>query len=312
MKRRPVLLVCILSITASLHGWHALPRTDAAGGWNFQTGRHWTQGMLSEYVMLDDYTLSRLDWDMAFWSISAALSVPLSQTLRLQAGYLLSPGVQLSGNMEDRDWANEDAGGYTRDGILSHYSFHDNYLNWNLLIDANIAMQQIQNRTLKLSLLGGIQYSSIKFTSRDGYYEYPAGSPGVPLIGDVITYRVRRMFPYTGFTADFFPESTLSGSVFFTYSPLVFSEAYDEHLLRSLDFIDTVFASQYLSAGVSLIGRFKKISIGLHLTYTRFFFKDGPSYIIYTNINPDIIYLQQNATGGISAAYWEYGLSLAW
>ncbi|MDR3302757.1 MAG: omptin family outer membrane protease [Spirochaetaceae bacterium] len=142
-----------------------------------------------------------------------------------------------SGIMEDRDWRGNDYPAW-----LTDYSVHDNRTESALLIDAALGASFRLTESFVLKAYFSYDFIRFAWTASGGSFLYPpppGGTGHYPIeklgVGDVGTYRQtwHIISPALALYWKFLPASDITFSL--ALSPLIFSNAIDNHLLRSLD-----------------------------------------------------------------------------
>lgn len=221
-------------------------------------GTDYVHGRLGEYVYYYNRTISRLDWNIDSMYVMAYgielnywyFMLSFKQTLGFEHAI---------GTMDDSDWL-DDNNPY----IKTNYSHHDNYLESSNYTDGFIGLHLAVH---KFTIQPGYGFKYIQYTmsARDGYLEYPPGSPRIYMLGTGIVYKQQYYIPYAGLKVNFAPlnEITLSGSVH--ASNIVLAKDTDNHVLRYIVFHDTFQNCRYiaLSCGINYLFN----HIGVYLSY---------------------------------------------
>lgn len=204
-------------------------------------------GILGEYVYDNGRTISRLDWNidaLGYVTYGACARYAL-----LFAGLSARTGFGDSiGTMDDSDWLDNNP------ALKTNYSHHDNYLEHYYYYDVFIGMFiDIAGVYVKPKI--GFLYQSVKMSARDGYLEYPPGSPKKPVYGVGIIYQQRYYIPYIALEGQFDVYNDWSLIAGVTIG--VFAEANDtdNHVKRELDFYDDFNTLLYfkLTSGVMYV-----------------------------------------------------------
>jgi len=109
---------------------------------------------IKEFVFIDDYVLSRLDWkfDNKF-DLTVGMTYRLSKKVNFK-GILTCSLPLKNGTMDDYDWAETDAAtNYTQSGILTHQSHHINKLDYDF---------KFSGKVIEYSHLHSIVYLGVK------------------------------------------------------------------------------------------------------------------------------------------------------
>ncbi len=218
-------------------------------------------GMAKEFVYFSSstasyYKVSELDWPLqpAYYS-GARLSLRtrhgLSAELSLRAAIPTRVGY-----MEDFDYLNGD-------GILTNYSHHSSYLERSLGARADLGWRLPVTSEFALTPYARFAVMDIKWSARDGYYQYPpqtsppysywnASDPKTYLYGPIAYYEQIYLIPAVGVHGEYRANPKLSFAASLAFSPLVWINDIDNHLLRSLTFYDAMALSTYFEPSVSL------------------------------------------------------------
>jgi Outer membrane protease len=230
-------------------------------------------GSNSELIYSSGALISRLDWPLepaALLGQSLSLATSLGLELSIDYASALSAA---SGQVEDSDYLNGD-------GVRTHYSRHEGYLERAQAIDALVGWALALTPSIVLHPFALIEVLDFFWTGRDGYYQYPPEtqapytpwSPEVPrheVRGVVISYSQLFLAPALGLGLELRPSRAISASASIAASPLAMAKTVDSHFLRYLAFSDSIRGSWFLrpEVGASLaLGR--KLRCSLSLSYT--------------------------------------------
>jgi len=233
-------------------------------------------GVANEYVydpaISAGYKISQLVWPLEPMIYSgAALSVDTAVgvfiTLDVRQGF-----AGVAGTMTDSDFLNGD-------GVRTNYSQSDSYAERANLLDLRAGWDFYRTGSLSIGAFGAFSYMDLKWSARDGYYQYPpqanppytpwsSSETKVPLYGTGIVYetaygggsiglRVRWAF------ADAF---SLDGS--FAFTPILDCSTEDNHLLRQLDFYSSLSGGFMIEPRIAVTWTFlSRASLRLEVGY---------------------------------------------
>ena len=250
----PALAVGLLWLAPSPAGADGLPFTITTGA---RFGAFY--GVANEYVynqlLSPNYKNSQLVWPLApmFFS-GAALSFDsafgLFATLDVRQGF-----AGVAGTMTDSDFLNGD-------GVRTHYSQSSSYAERANLLDVRAGWDFLRDSGLKVGAFLAFSYMDLKWSARDGYYQYPtsgqpySGSgptyvPGnlnpwspsetqTPIYGTGIIYETAYAGGSVGVRAGYAFSSILSIDGSFAFTPLLSAATEDNHVARQLDFYSTL------------------------------------------------------------------------
>jgi outer membrane protease len=211
-------------------------------------------GQSEEIVYKDsrtNYYLSQLLWDLKPLvylgsSLSFSRAEPLAG-LGAVADMSVKFGIPLeSGTMEDRDWMNN------ADSAPSHFSSHDAYLEKAWLFDVSGGISIPIKSVVALEAL--LSFSAMRFSwdGRDGYLQYPEDNGGKrPMEGSVITYEQTWVILSPGLGLSW-PVYPLSLDFRFFISPLIFAWDEDNHVVKKVQYEDTMRWGLYLEPAVAI------------------------------------------------------------
>lgn len=210
------------------------------------------EGEANEYVY-DEITgdkVSQLDWELeSVLMLGGIASLKIKDWLQLNVGGWTAI-VEGHGEMEDRDWSPEVSSDW------SHWSGHSAELMHGYVLDANMVFPFEIDRSLHISPLIGFKYENFKWNDlggraiystngwRNDYREFPDDEIG-------IIYEQRFYVPYLGLNVGGSYRGFFS-NMYATYSAWAWSEGRDQHLNRSLEFLDEIDQQEYIGAGVEL------------------------------------------------------------
>ncbi|MDR3140100.1 MAG: omptin family outer membrane protease [Treponema sp.] len=230
------------------------------------TGMEYGQSTETVYKYPDNEVLmSQLLWDIkpVFY---AASSLEFSRTnlqegigffsrLALKAGF---PGK--SGLMEDRDWIAADS------DELTHFSSHDNYAQGSFSLDFSAGLSFPLPSRFLLKVYGTLFYMSYSWVARDGYFNYQQVEESA--FGAVLIYSQKWLIfaPGVSLYAPLF--SFLGFELSLQFGPAAFCVAQDDHLLRKVQFVDTITGGLYFKPrGELIFFPGKKISFSFYAAY---------------------------------------------
>lgn len=195
-----------------------------------------------------------------------------------------------SGTHENRDWLNPNA------DWLTHYSRHDLYSRRAILLDASAGYSWPLTDFLALSAFMEFSFMHFFWSGRGGFVQYPDDSlylnfppwssdlPKVYLSGEVIR-KTQNWFVFApGFSLTWRINELFSLRGNFSYTPLIFCYARDDHLLRSKTFWDYLFFGHYINGGAAFIfspPNTNNLDISLSLSYRRISGTRGTTREVY-------------------------------
>jgi outer membrane protease len=200
------------------------------------------------------YHLSELDWDIRNVVLAGAqVSVVLKNTVWLNAG-LWGAATKGSGQMSDWDWQLEEFGSPWTDWSLS-----DVDLTRAWLLDLNAAVELTRFGKLGFRGIAGYKFNTWKWQDYGIRHIY-SSNPSVPggFRNDVaddphntaIIYEQNFHIPYLGMGLDYTAGRWVL-EAYGLYSPYIFANDRDQHLLRNLDFEETFNkGGQYYGLGL--------------------------------------------------------------
>jgi len=298
MKKTPVkgpllFAVIIIFLLLPLYTW-AQALIPAAEKNILDTGNisaHLNVGMLNgtanEYVYIDDYTLSRLIWEIDnLYMAGGGFSLNKKGLISLHADLWLRV-MDGSGGMDDYDWLVEDL-------PWTHWSHHpDTAVTKGTIFDLclGIAPEIFKFEYLSFSGFAGYRFSDFKWESRGGSYIYSSINEDDELTGfrdlsgdfedgePAISYRQTYNLPYLGLGAEvssgnFRLAAKVTGSLF------VFGKAVDNHHMRDMVTYASFYRGQMFSSDLSA-----QYSITRHSALKAAF-----SYSVYGKLRGDTEY----------------------
>jgi len=204
-----------------------------------------THEIVYEPAVSADYVLSQLDWGLkplVYYGLAFELGgkTGVYWTIGLRSGL-----SGRTGTIMDSDYMNGD-------GVKTNLSVSDNYTEDALLADLALGWRFPLDPDLLLEAYGAINYMHFKFTARDGYYQYGdknattgqyapyTEGTAYSLTGTGIVYQQDFLALSLGLGAEWTPRQNLRLSASLLFSPLVSAQALDNHVVRYLDFADTM------------------------------------------------------------------------
>lgn len=288
-------------------------------------------GQVNEYVYTNnsnfsDDKLSELNWEI---KPELYLGGKIYGGWRQIFGqFHFTAGIPMkSGSMIDKDWLNCDPASVTwanaqGHDYQTHYSEHDNYLNYdiNLSIKAGYDFKVLSWLNIKPAL--AFEYQNIKFTGSDGSasyggysdgyyapYDDPEDSSKKTFSGNVISYkRISSLFwlgsdfAFTLPAIPHLPGFFIIDAGFFT-SLYAYAESFDSHLLKNIDFADKTedfFGAFKWNVGLTYqFNQRHSFSFG-----TTFFYLRELRGTNYTKKSSDSAYSKNSAADGGASAFW--------
>ena len=154
-----------------------------------------------------------------------------------------------TGVTEDRDWM--DIHENPTYPWLNLFSEHECYAKTGILLDFNIGMTVDLVYELKLKLFLSYSLMYYSWLAKNGSVLYPPGfSPGhVQVSGDGIEYEQLWNIFSPGVSVYGSTNRFYDIEIFIKYSPLVWCNAVDYHIVKKSRYIDTLFSGFYIEPG---------------------------------------------------------------
>ncbi|HOF13806.1 MAG TPA: omptin family outer membrane protease [Spirochaetota bacterium] len=236
-------------------------------------GCGFSQGVLGEYVYDNGRKVSQLHWNidhLYYYFYEVALYYGWFTTgLSLQNSYDHSIGT-----INDSDWTDNN-----NPYVKTNFSHHDNYLEYMHNYNVYCGFLVVNNKDFQLIMKAGYIYKNIKMSARDGYVEYPPGSPKVSMYGIGIIYQQEYSIPYIAIEAMYTMYNlSLSGGL----SCGIFADAddVDNHVKRDIDFHDDFDGILYLCGKAGIQYSFTHFIIGGKVIYEYVPVTKGDEYYI--------------------------------
>ena len=168
-----------------------------------------------------------------------------------------------TGINENRDWK------YPDNQNLTNYSRHDAYSQRAILADISIGYSWRLTNSLAVKAYGIFSYMHFSWIAKDGYYQYlesdefgnifpldqiwDKNMPKTAMSGPANEYFQNWFIvsPGISLTWKFSRQFSLEGN--FSYSPLIYCFARDDHILRNTVFYDYLSFGHFINGGGSLI-----------------------------------------------------------
>ena len=248
------------------------------------------------------YLESELDWDIKplFYTKAAlALSTPqgFAASLDVQMGIPAKTGIST-----DSDWLNYN---YNGDQSKTNYLHMDCITERAILLDAQVGWEFPLASWLSLQPYAAFQFMDFKWTGRDGYFQYPPNwfgggaskpyppastQPRINEAGVGIIYEQTYLIPAAGLTAKFRAGDDFRISASCSFSPLVFCNDLDNHVLGQVthDFYDYTRGGILLEPKVSMEWQVSgRVQISLDVSYLHIEGLHGDTYQVTTGIGQD-------------------------
>jgi outer membrane protease len=230
-------------------------------------------GQANEYVynqdVSADYKDSELDWPFEpLFYVGAGLA--LDSKLGIFATLDLRQGLSgKTGTMTDSDYLNGD-------GVKTNLSESDCYTERALLLDLKLGYNlPYFSDPFKLGAYLGFSYMDLKWSARDGYYQYPsygsgyqdygpgnislgnyepwsAGETKTPLYGTGILYEQAYLLALFGVQASYKLGDAFTLGAACSIAPIAYCYTEDNHELRTIDFYSKLSSGLMLEPSVSL------------------------------------------------------------
>ena len=243
----------------------------------------------SEEIVYQDpprqnFYLSELLWDLKpllYTGIGADLR-PLDSSVRQGSFAELSFRAGLparTGIIENRDWQNP---GET---FLTDYSRHAAHSRTAFLLDVSAGYFWRFFEPLALNVYGEFSYMHFSWSALDGYGQYANPSqwnsnlPALIFSGEVLRYAQNWFILSPGVSLAWDMNRLFALETHFSYTPLIFCSARDDHLERNLTFRDYVRFGHYVKFGGGLIlSPSYNTDVSLFASYKRITGTRGDSY----------------------------------
>jgi outer membrane protease len=197
------------------------------------------------------YLLSELDWSLQpliLWGIKVELKLPsgFDASIDLQSGAPMQTGY-----IEDSDWTALDAA-HTK----TNYSRHENHTESALIIDTLLSWELSPFESISFQFFGQFGYMHFEWTARNGYLEYPPGSPKIYIYGTSMAYEQDWLIPAAGLGSQIGIAGGLAVRLSFAFSPFVFCFDVDNHILRGMEYRENMNSGLFFEPKASLQWRF--------------------------------------------------------
>jgi outer membrane protease len=213
------------------------------------------EGQSDEYVynghnssaVPSNYKVSELNWDISsLWMLGGEGSLQLGKYIRFNAGmwFGITDG---DGMMKDYDWMRPNIPDWT------HYSESDVDIETAYSLDMNASLQVIELGTCKLHAMLGYKLDYWEWSDYGGRYIHSSDSGFRDRTGSFnningIDYNQTFEIFYAGLKATIDSEK-LHASAYVKYSPFVYAEDEDHHILRDLYFTEEFENGDFYAAG---------------------------------------------------------------
>jgi outer membrane protease len=285
---------------------YALPPAMPGPGFPvFAVGTGVSYGEIRELVYKTrNDLLSRLDWPLAGVPQAVLrIGLPLGESVFF-SGTAAVPLPGRRGLMKDYDWTDDS-------GSPTHYSQHDNILDFGYRLDLLFGFHVLGTGSVSLALLAGCGISHNAFTASDGYAEYPPGSTPLLFSGPVITYDLTLLTLEIGMAAEVAFNERFTMLAHCRISPGgAFGWAHDEHLLRDLEFFDDPSGGFFYTVGAGLrFGLSPVLFLELGAAWEQLLDTTGPSRQLDLATGS---YTDLGDSGGASLSQFSVSLLLEW
>ena len=273
------------------------------------------------------YIESELDWGIQpLFYTKAALALGTSD------GFAASLDIRMgipghAGQISDSDWLNYDKFG---DMTLTNYSQHDCFTERAILLDAQVGWQFPLASWMTLEPFLAFGFMDFKWTARDGYLQYPPGwfssnppppyvasstQPKVQISGTGIIYQQTWFIPAVGIAAKLRAGKDFGITASFAFSPLVFCNDVDNHLLAKKDFYENMWAGYLLEPKVSLDWQVtERAGLSLEVSFRHIAGLIGTTYVVPTGVGLTPGQVSGTYVNGAGAAFdaLDASLSFLW
>jgi outer membrane protease len=274
-------------------------------------------GAAQEFVYVDGYKLSELDWSfkpMVYWGTRLALTGfggGFEASIDFKSGF-----NGFSGTITDSDFLNGD-------GVKTHYSIHDCYTERAILFDLKAGWAYKASPAITLTFKGSVMAMDFKWSARDGYLQYPPelSSPYTPwsanvakdgIVGTGILYTQNYLALGAALGLRIIIDNGWEAMVGLGYSPLVYCNDVDNHLFTGVDYYETMSGGFIIEPEAALSFAINpKSRLILDASYRLAKGLVGDTKMIYTraHVNPGTTYIFKNGGG---AAYYALDMALSY
>lgn len=311
-----IIVLLLFPVAAfSLHAYQPFfekGKSDSTIALNFSAETGLLFGSIDEYAFSGGSKISELNWRLDPLVYAGGTAALQYQHLVFSAGFW-SGFQQRTGIIEDSDFIDpydlEVNDTVTPVPSRTYYSRHDNIIHKAYFFDFNAGYLVDLGRYGIFSFVGGFNYFNIKMSARNGSLHYPAPyyAPNIAVYGDGIVYEQKVYIPYIGAAI------ALRRDLFYARGAIYFSnwlscDATDNHLVRKIDFHDSIYAAIYLhlmlGAGVQIN---QYVSIELAGSFSYIPVTRGDEYIV--DHNAGTTSPTYAGITGIGMQLWELRLS---
>ena len=191
-----------------------------------------------------------------------------------------------SGTHENRDWLSP------QENWLTHFSRHDVYVQSAILLDVSAGYSWRLTDFLALRAFAEFSFMHFSWSGENGFVQYAqrdaAGNfqrwdrslPRTHLHGMVIRYSQNWFILSPGFSLKWRMHQRISLEGHFSYTPLIFCAARDDHLLRRITFWDYLAFGHYINGGGRFLFSLKdNLDIAFSLSYRHITGTRGRTYV---------------------------------
>jgi plasminogen activator len=196
-----------------------------------------------------DYEVSELIWDItSLWMVGGTLSARFPKNFTINAGmwFGLNAG---SGDMEDRDWLDPSTSSWT------HFSQSDVDIESAFSLDINGVLHLFDVGRFDVGVIGGFKYNFWDWSDFNGFYIYSDSGfrddSGTFEARSGIEYEQTFYIPYMGIQAST-AGSGIRATAYLLYSPSVWAEDKDFHILRDLHFREEFEGGNFFAGGAEV------------------------------------------------------------
>jgi len=271
-------------------------------------------GQAEEIVFRDSRSnqyLSQLLWDLkplVYLGLAAGFGPrdPFAGHGFIAAGSLRFGLPFRSGNIENRDWKNP------QENRLTHFSRHEAFIQNAILLDVSAGYSWRLTDSLALRAFMEFSFMHFSWSGENGFIEYPDSAPYLPwptdhprryIYGMVIRYSQNWFIFAPGFSLLWRINERFSLDGNFSYSPLIYCRARDDHLhySRPITFWDNMFFGHYFNGGGTFIFSARTdLDVSLSISYRRITGTRGNT-IIQDNQSGQTVRYNNAAGAGFSA-----------
>lgn len=182
----------------------------------------------------DTYLTSELDWALSPMILTGS-------RLRLEAGTGLFASLEASLAFQGRSGTVTDSDYLNGDGMKTHFSEHECYIEHGLLLDGRLGWSVFGAKKTRISFYLSFSYLRFKWSGRNGYYQYDTGESypfsywyadkaQTPVYGTVFCYEQNYYIPAAGIETELRLGNRFRISMSNEFAPWLWCDDIDNHL----------------------------------------------------------------------------------